>query len=116
MRTRDIPDRAFLDVVLRFNLGLYVPTHDWERDGGPRWCYAWDIEERKGWPIKVVWAKGRSLIRRGLLEGCTTMHNCRHDYEIPGIPSFFGASPTREEIADSGWWVSGPVPAKEDIF
>jgi hypothetical protein len=35
-----------------------------------------------GTPPKVIWATMRSLIRKGLVKGCTQMHNCRGDYEL----------------------------------
>lgn len=36
----------------------------------------------EGLPWKVVRAKMCSLIRRGFVTGCESMHNCRGDYEL----------------------------------
>jgi len=35
-----------------------------------------------GIPWKLVRAKMCSLIRKGLVSGCSSMHNCRGDYEL----------------------------------
>lgn len=78
-RTKDfqakmISDWAFLSVVDRIAK---------EKGGG--WVLAWEVEECfPGIPAKVVAAKGRKLIRRGLLDGCPCMQ-CRADYEIPSM-------------------------------
>lgn len=35
-----------------------------------------------GTPWKLARAKMNSLIHRGLVNGCSAMHNCRGDYEL----------------------------------
>ena len=45
------------------------------------WVTRWDLGERfPGFPSKVMLAKIRKLIRRGLLDGCTC--GCRGDLEV----------------------------------
>jgi len=38
------------------------------------------VQELLGYPYKVVRAKARSMIRRGLLTGCDRIENCRGDW------------------------------------
>jgi len=70
MKASDITDLEFLAVVA-----------DIQQDMG-RWVYWWDIEEL--WPTvppKVIRAKGRKLMRRGLVTGCQCL-KCRGDLEL----------------------------------
>lgn len=54
-------------------------TYGWKLD--PHWVLIWEIELRfKQFPPKVVAAKLKALVRRGLLDGCTC--GCRGDYEL----------------------------------
>lgn len=80
---RDIPDAVFLAAVETASRGT-------------RWATRWDVEatlaglptprdfdtypEIPGVPSKVVLAKARRLIRRGLLHGCAC--GCRGDFII----------------------------------
>ena len=100
MKAADIPDEAVLDIVRMYNEGHQPPKTIPGRTAwvgmpwafeippytippGPSWCLIWDLEERlPGFPRKVITAKCRQLIKRGLLEGCTC--GCRGDYYIPG--------------------------------
>ena len=53
-------------------------------DRGP--ISRWDINDFLGeeWPERVVLAKLRSLVNRGLLIGCTC--GCRGDFELAASP------------------------------
>lgn len=66
---KDISDDVFLGLVARVQA----------RKGG-RWCLVQDIEEITEWPWRLIVAKARKLIRRGLLDGCYC--GCRGDFEI----------------------------------
>jgi hypothetical protein len=92
VKAADIPDDAILDIVRMFNEGRQPPqTLTWKHrddmpdqilEPAPAWCLIWDLEERlPQYPRKVIMAKCRSLIRRGLLTGCTC--GCRGDFELP---------------------------------
>lgn len=52
------------------------------RHGVAEWSTLWDVQETlKAWPPKVVQAKLRSIVKRGLLKGCAC--GCRGDFEEP---------------------------------
>jgi hypothetical protein len=54
------------------------------RNGVPSWATLWDIQaELPTFPPKVVLAKLRSMVRRGLIDGCAC--GCRGDFEIAPI-------------------------------
>lgn len=96
MKASDIPDNVFLEIVREFNEGRAPDEHFPERVAWPgtsiefvipawtltggRWATVWDMEERLGAPTKIVLAKARSLIRRGLMDGCAC--GCRGDFEV----------------------------------
>lgn len=62
MKASDITDEEFLAAL--------------EPDG--KWTMWWDLNERLGYPSKVVLAKARTLIkRRGTVHGCAC--GCRGD-------------------------------------
>lgn len=45
------------------------------------WAMRWDLEERlPQYPPKVITAKCRSLMKRGIIDGCPC--GCRGDWEI----------------------------------
>lgn len=74
MQAKDIPDEAIIALVRSAN-----------NDG--HWAMVWDIEAAMpDVPPKVIRAKCCSLIRRRLMDGCESMHNCRGDYFLPGTP------------------------------
>ena len=69
MRAKDISDDRFLDVVSNINI------HE------DRWAYVWDIEAAMpDIPPRLLRAKAKSLIKRGLMTGCTC--GCRGDFEV----------------------------------
>lgn len=54
-----------------------------EREG--RWTFTWDIEAAlANIPPKVVLAKLRSMVRRGVIDGCAC--GCRGDFQRPSDP------------------------------
>ncbi|MEV4454465.1 hypothetical protein [Microbispora sp. NPDC049633] len=70
MKAADIKDEGFLAAVERVN------------DSEDHWALVWDIEAAfPGVPRKVLLAKARRLIRRGVLDGCDC--GCRGDFYIP---------------------------------
>jgi hypothetical protein len=73
MKASDISDAEALGAV-RAVRGRY---------GVPEWAVAQDVYDHLAqYPWKVVRAKVASLIRRGIMGGCTC--GCRGDYEIAG--------------------------------
>lgn len=77
---RDIPDEAFLDAVRRARKGI---------SGATRWDVGsalaglpvpTDFSAEPPIPEKVVLAKARRLIKRGLIDGCCC--GCRGDFRI----------------------------------
>jgi hypothetical protein len=85
MKASDVADSVFLGVVED------VRRHD------RRWTLCWDLEAAlPGIPPKVLRAKARALIRRGLLTGCTC--GCRGDYELTAKGDrFLAEAPTPTE-------------------
>ncbi len=89
MKASDIKDEDFLEIVRKYNVGD-VPDKvtSWENHpewgeriiSGPRWALIWDLEEYFNMPDKVIRAKARSLIERGLMDGCAC--GCRGDFEV----------------------------------
>lgn len=75
MKASDIDDMEFLMVVDRVQHdGAYHPTP-------VRWALRMEVEQEfPDVPWKVLLAKARKLIRRGLMDGCTC--GCRGDYEL----------------------------------
>ena len=69
MKASDVDDRAFLAVVAGYN------------DATGHWCLTHTVEgEFAAFPPKVLQAKARKLIRRGLMDGCAC--GCRGDYRV----------------------------------
>jgi hypothetical protein len=83
MQCKDIPDGPILDFLTR------IPPYE---DGTPRsWATSYWSEDFKpdssvgnampaGTPQKLIIAKMRQMIRRGVVDGCTC--GCRGDFEI----------------------------------
>jgi hypothetical protein len=76
-QAKDISDFAFFNALdaecTRKRLELDTPSP---------WVFTWELERSPwlaGLPLKVIVAKAASLIRRGLLDGCTC--GCRGDFE-----------------------------------
>jgi hypothetical protein len=67
MQAKDIADEAFLDAVRQADAKHGCVTY-------------WHVAELLEAPEKVVLAKARRLISRGLLDGCTC--GCRGDFEV----------------------------------
>ena len=67
MKAADIADIVFLRLVRLKRYGM----------GASRWDVG---EELQQFPEKVVLAKARGLIRRGLISGCAC--GCRGDFEL----------------------------------
>ena len=79
MKASDIPDEAFLSAVVKCGA-----------DNPARWAFWWDVtEELKVYPDKVVLAKARKLLKRGLIGGCVC--GCRGDWVVRGNlgPEFY---------------------------
>lgn len=83
MKASDITDSAFIDAVLyccavrkmaatRWDVTAVLAGHPEDVGGGSR--------DYPDMPWKVVLAKARSLIRRGLIDGCSC--GCRGDFEV----------------------------------
>lgn len=71
MQAKDIPDADFLNFIA--TKGATRPAN---------WVHIWHVEER--WPDvppKVLLAKARQLLKRGLIGGCGC--GCRGDFHIP---------------------------------
>lgn len=80
MKAADISDDRLLRIIREFNDGSAPPRvpGGWS---GPRWALMWDLQDRlPEFPEKVIRAKCRQLIKRGLLDGCTC--GCRGDFEL----------------------------------
>jgi hypothetical protein len=76
-----ISDEEFLAIVREFNEGR-APECQEEPFPGPHWAQIWDMEKRfPDLPTKVLRAKARSLMKRGLIGGCSC--GCRGDYAVP---------------------------------
>lgn len=83
MKASDIPDVQMLEIIATWN--------DSPPEGRGAWCLIWDVAERlPGFPEKVVLAKARQLIRRGLIDGCGC--GCRGDFEITPVGREFLAA------------------------
>lgn len=83
IQTKDLPDDWFLTVVVALSKTPWSPvtfTDQWDLKGRTRWVNYWDIAALYYLPEKVVLAKARKLIRRGLLNGCYC--GCRGDLEL----------------------------------
>lgn len=66
LQAKHVPDEAFLAVVDR------VAREE------RRWTLTSDLEPALGVPRKVILAKARALIRRGVIDGCGC--GCRGDF------------------------------------
>jgi hypothetical protein len=67
VQAKHIPDAAVLEVIDRVARK--------ER----RWTHTWDLDEALDFPPKVILAKAASMIRRGVITGCSC--GCRGDFE-----------------------------------
>jgi len=89
-QAKDIGDADMLDLVdqrSRITTDYHLPRRGetrwvsrWEA-GETRWVSSWEIEDcMPSFPPKVVLAKLRALIRKGLLDGCGC--GCRGDFRL----------------------------------
>ena len=70
VQAKDVPDLAMECAIVTSMLA---------RDG--HWATRWDVEELlPEYPPKILLAKAKAFIRRGLIDGCTC--GCRGDYEL----------------------------------
>ncbi len=76
MKASDITDEQFLDAVRAC-----------ESPRGSHWADRWAVTERLGFPEKVVLAKARRLIKRGVIDGCYC--GCRGDWttDLSAMPA-----------------------------
>lgn len=75
LQCKDIDDVPILLLLAR-NPGQW--HHLWEPTCMPSVVPAFP----EGTPDKLMRAKMISLVERGLVDGCTAMHNCRGDFHI----------------------------------
>ena len=70
MKASDISEQEFMAVIIA---------------ASPKWVSRWRMAEALGgkYPEKVVLAKARKLIKRGLIRGCGC--GCRGDFRLPDI-------------------------------
>lgn len=77
MQAKDIPDDTIVEAIRAVR----------GRNGVPRWATTWDVlEHLSAYPPKVVMAKPRSAIRRGVIDGHACRMSgayCRGDFEVP---------------------------------
>ena len=71
-KAADIPDAAILTAVVEARAARSL-----------LWATRWDIAARfPDMPFKVVSAKLNAMVRRGLLDGCGSCHDCRGDFTV----------------------------------
>jgi hypothetical protein len=76
LQIKHVPDLAFLLTVDALSTTKEVGTM--------QWVYIFDLERVMPWlPTKVIRAKARRLIRRGLLDGCPC--GCRGDFVLTAV-------------------------------
>lgn len=74
MKAADISDREMLAFILPIN-------EEGQARGSAGWAQVWDLVPHwPGFPQKVVMAKAKQLVKRGLLDGCTC--GCRGDFTV----------------------------------
>lgn len=77
-KAADIADDDFLAAVAAQQLAI---SEEWN-PGQFAWANRFDVADLLGAPEKVVLAKARRLIRRGLMDGCVC--GCRGDFMVLG--------------------------------
>jgi len=91
MKAADISDEAFLDAIRTVHRVRHHDNPQWigasiwdiaaTLEGHPEWCgQSQATDGSVQIPEKVVRAKARRLVKRGLVDGCTC--GCRGDFEI----------------------------------
>jgi hypothetical protein len=93
VKAADIADDAFLDAIRTVHRDRWGGNPQWigasiwdvsaVLDGHPEWVGGPEVTDGVSVqiPVKVVRAKAKALIRRGLIDGCAS-HDCRGDFEI----------------------------------
>lgn len=85
MQVKDISDEAFLAAVATCSVRQ---AQEWGYKDA--WCNRMDVEAELSRmlgvevPWKIVLAKARKLIKRGLMDGCPC--GCRGDFDLRGYP------------------------------
>lgn len=80
-KAADITDAAVLDIVADLSHAIYPPWSKSDASYGHP-VDRWSIEKRlPAYPGKVVLAKLRSMVKRGVLDGCAC--GCRGDFISP---------------------------------
>jgi hypothetical protein len=74
LQCKDIPDENFLNAIRKV------------REGINGWASMWRVSEALGIDDKLCCAKARSLIKRGLADGCPC--GCRGDFIVVGEGRF----------------------------
>jgi hypothetical protein len=76
VQAKDISKQEILDTIRKLGY-LTATTHNC------RWVMIWDIhKELSQYPKKVVTAKLRNMVNKGLIHGCCC--GCRGDFYIDG--------------------------------
>lgn len=98
MQAKDIPDDDLLELIKRLSNGLpvaYLNRDAYEGFRSP-WANRYAIEAI--WPSippKVIRAKLKSLVKRGLVSGCVC--GCRGDFEVIDMIKEANSTPTIRE-------------------
>ena len=81
-QAKDIADQTVIEIVRCCNEGTceHEPRGTYINNKG-HWCFTWEVAEKLNLPLKLVLAKLRKMIKRGLLNGCAC--GCRGDLELP---------------------------------
>lgn len=91
VKASDITDEAFLDAIRTIHRIRYSGNPQWigasiwdiaaVLDGHPEWAGQRQATDGSvQFPEKVIRAKAKRLVKRGLVDGCTC--GCRGDFEI----------------------------------
>lgn len=101
IQAKHISDKLFLAALYYHSIQLSVPWHDLEYPQWsiPHWTFTWDLKHYfPQFPEKVILAKARQLIKRGLVDGCTC--GCRGDFELTEKGYEY------LDVIDPGWFIN----------
>ena len=80
-QAKDIDDWFFLSCIDWVSMQEDLPPHYGKAVDFPHWVFTWNLERlMPQFPPAVILAKARTLIGRGLLDGCAC--GCRGDFEL----------------------------------
>lgn len=83
MKAADITDTRLFESVAAVQAALDTDPYWGTLPRDRRWAFTWDIQRELGaYHPKVVMAKLRSAVKRGVLAGCAC--GCRGDFHLPG--------------------------------